>query len=205
VLSLKTVTVNSLATACAECLNRNLSVKKENTDYLKMVYGLESIFHNVPKLILMIIFSALLGILPQTFITLLPFALIRRYAAGVHAKNSISCALMSLIMFVAVPFLAKGIYVNAAIMFLSLAFVAFIMYRYAPADTEARPILGNMKRKKLKRKAIIACAFLPVLALILHETFYVLIVTGAIYAAIAVLPVTYNFLGRSINNYEQYE
>jgi len=171
-----------------------------------MVLGIEILLHNIPKMILLVLISAVLGILMQTLITWLSFAIIRRYASGLHAKNSITCTIYTLAMFIVVPYALRGVYIHLSIVILVFAFITLALYRYAPADTKSRPILGKKKRALLKRKALISCGFLLVLiAVPQFEAFRALITVGAVYAAMAVLPATYKLLGRSMKNYEQYE
>ena len=97
-----------MALSWANALNQR--TKKEGSDFQKMVLGLEILLHNIPKLILMVVLSAVLGILMQTFIIWIPFAIVRRYASGLHAQNGITCTIMTLLMFVAVPYFAYGHY-----------------------------------------------------------------------------------------------
>jgi len=196
--------LHSIAIKCVSSLNRH--VKKEGADVQKMVLGVEIFLHNIPKLVLTVLISALLGILPLTLLTWLPFACIRRYASGLHASNNIACTLTTLLMFVAMPYLMQGTHTNIGVLFLVFGLVGIGLYKYAPADTKARPILGKAKRARLKKKSVIASVCMLAFALVLRNgAFYVLISTGAVYALITVLPATYTILGRSKNNYEQYE
>jgi accessory gene regulator B len=105
-----------------------------------------------------------------------------------------------------VPYALQGIYINTAAFILIFAVIGIGLYKYAPADTAARPILGKKKRARLKKKAVAASIVVLVLALVfLNEVYYGLVAAGAVYAIIAILPLVYKILGRSINNYEQYE
>jgi accessory gene regulator B len=201
---LKTNLLHDLAVSWTSIINRH--VKREGIELQKMVLGMEIILHNVPKIILMVAIAFLVGILPLTMVTWLSFACIRRYAAGLHAENSITCTIITLLMFVAVPYAVQGVYINEAILFSVFAILGFGLYKYSPADTAARPIIGKLKRARLKRKSLIACFILPILAWVLRlEAFYVYVATGAMFAVLSVLPLTYKLLGRSVNNYEQYE
>jgi len=186
--------------------NLNQYVKREGTDFNKMVLGLEILLHNIPKLILVAVIATALGILQQSLITLATFACIRRYAAGLHARSGFKCTLMSLLMFVAIPFAVQFININLITMTMIFLLSSFAIYRYAPADTDARPIIGKAKRKRLKTKSLTACICLFFVALALqNEALYALVVLGVTYGVIAILPITYTILGRSVNNYENHE
>lgn len=201
---MKTDMLHTLAESWASSLNRY--AKKEGIELQKMILGMEILLHNIPKLILMIFLAHFAGILSQTIAAWLPFAFIRRYAAGLHAKNSITCTIATLLMFVAVPLALQDVYISQAIFLAVFAVLGIGLYKYAPADTAARPIIGKAKRARLKRQSAIACATLPILTLMLRlEAFYVYVAIGAVFAVLCVLPLTYKLLGRSVNNYEQHE
>lgn len=201
---MKAYSINRIALCCATCLNRSLN--KEGSDFQKMVLGLEILLHNLPKMILLIGVALMLNMLPLAIVTWLPFAVMRTFAAGLHAKNSINCTVSTLFMFIVAPYFAYGFYLNIFSLLLVFAVVMLVLYKYAPADTAARPILGKIKRARLKKKSLISCALILAFALIfLNETFYVLIALGAIYTAVVVSPITYKILKRRMNNYEQYE
>lgn len=205
-MTLKKDMFHIMAVKCVNGLNRYAG--KEMRDRQKMVLGVEILFHNIPKLLLMLILATLLGILPQTILIWLPFACIRRYAAGLHASNNITCTLATLFMFVAMPYIivTQGISINVWVLLAIFGLVNAGLYKYAPADTNARPILGKVKRIKLRKKSVMAGLCMLALALALRSAvYYALISMGGVYALITVLPVTYKILGRSINNYEQYE
>jgi len=171
-----------------------------------MILGLEIVLHNVPKLILLVVVSNFMGILPHSTITWLSFACIRRYASGLHARNSITCTVMTLLMFAAIPYALQDMYLYGEILILIFVVISLMLYKFAPADTASRPILGKRKRAKLKVKAVASSIFLLILTIIFStESFYVLTAVGAIYAVIAILPCTYFILRRSLNNYEQFE
>ena len=190
----------------SKCFHINRYVQKDGIELQKMTLGLEIILHNIPKIILMMTVAIFLGILLQTAITWLTFASIRRYASGLHAQNSTTCTVASLLMFVAAPYVMQGVYLSVGKFILIFAVVVYGLYRYAPADTAACPILGAKRRAKLKKRAVLSGIAVMVLAIIIFDdVFYVLVATGAVYAVIAVLPTTYKILKRSMNNYEKYE
>lgn len=201
---MKIISLHGLAVSLTNALNRHAN--KEGIELQKMVFGMEIILHNIPKLVIMLTAALILGILPQTLATWLPFAIIRRYAGGLHAKNSITCLAMTLFMFVFLPFVAQGVFINALTLILFFVAISIVLYMYAPADTAAQPIIGKAKRLARKKKAMVACGLILILTLMFQlEAFYVLVTIGVIYAVMAILPYTYKILGRRMNNYEDYE
>lgn len=186
----------------------NQYTQKEGVELQKMTLGMEIFLHNIPRLVLLAVVAVLLGVLPQFAAILLPFSWIRKYACGLHARNGLNCTVVSLLLFVAVPFVlhALDIQMNAGTLVLVFVLISICLFKYAPADTAARPILGEKKRARLKRNSVIASIVLLILALLLlNETFYGHVALGVIYATVSVLPITYKILGRSMKNYEQHE
>ena len=171
-----------------------------------MTLGIEIILHNIPKMVLLVVIALPLGILPQAMIMFFVFAAFRRSASGLHANSAMTCTLVTLLQFAAVPYALQGIYINVEVLLIVFALVGLGMYKYAPADTAARPLLGGKKRARLKKEAIVTSGLLLALALVLrNEALYSLFAMGAVYALIAILPLTYKILGKSMNNYKSYE
>lgn len=197
-------TIHNIAVSWATHLNRY--AQKEGIALQKMTLGIEIFLHNIPKLILIAAVAAILGILPWVAVTWASFACVRRYASGLHAANSITCTIVSLLMFVGIPYVMQDMRLDAHVFCLWLAVIALALYRYAPADTAACPIVGKKKRARLKKRAVFSCAVVMALALLLfNDAYYGLIALGTSYALILVLPITYKILKRSMNNYEKYE
>ena len=140
--------IGSIARTWANGLNQY--VNKEGKDLQKMVLGFEVLLHNIPKIIVMILAAHLLGVLHLTVLTWLPFACIRRYAGGLHASNSTSCTITMLLMFVAMPYFLQGVGISAIGMTLLYGIVCLGLWKWAPADTKAKPIIGEEKRRRLK-------------------------------------------------------
>ena len=167
---------------------------------------MEIILHNVPKLILLMAIAGMLGILPQTLAVWIPFIVIRRYSAGLHARNGYMCTIMTLLMFAVVPYFFQNISINITSLGIVFFVVAVCLNKYAPADTANRPILGYNKRKKLKRSALLAaCIIFMVTLFFVEARYHLLVAIGSSYATMAILPITYKILNRSVNNYEKYE
>ena len=172
----------------------------------KMILGMEILLHTIPKVALMLVAAAFLGVLPLTLAAWLPFACIRRYASGLHAKNSINCAVACMILFVAVPYLLQSVNIDIVTHVLAFVVTGIILYKYAPADTESRPIIGKKKRARLKKEAVIANFVLLMLSVFfIDASLYLMVSLGVVSAAIHTLPLLYKLLGRRTNNYEQYE
>jgi accessory gene regulator B len=193
-----------MAVGIADVLNRY--EPKEGLAYKKVVLGAEIVLMNVSKMAIVLLLSVLMGVVPQTLLTLIGFNVLRRSAFGIHALTSIGCTLASLVMFVGIPFFLREVRVTSLTVAIVFVFIFAAMYLYAPADTKARPILGEKTRIRLKKRSITSCAVLGgVLVLIPSGEIKFMVTLGALYSALFVLPATYRILKREVNNYEKYE
>jgi len=194
------------ATALVLATRLNKYTHKEGLEFEKLVLGMEIFLINVSKMIVVYLLAVLLGIVPITLIVQGAYVVIKRYSFGLHALNTSVCTLGSCIMFVGLPWLLQGVAIN--VYMVVMAFVPFIicLYLYAPADTEARPLVGRKHRVRLKKRAVVSGIVLMIVAMIVpSEAVKFLIVLGASYQVISILPITYKILRRSKNNYEVYE
>ena len=184
----------------------NVYARKEGLELQKMVLGMEILLLNISKLIIIYVLAYWCGILDKTFIIHASFALVKRYSFGLHALNSTVCTLVSCCLFVVIPLLISDVGIHNKIVIAIFPFIIFALYRYAPADTKARPLIGTMLRKSLKKKAVVCGVVVMAIALLIpNESIKLLLVLGAVYQSIFILPLTYKILKRSERNYEEYE
>ena len=92
-------------------------VKNKYPDYNQdkldeIAYGLEGIYLTFTKLIVVFALSLLLGTFKDMILLLLFYNIIRTTAFGMHAKKSIHCLIMSIVMFVCGGVLCKYININ---------------------------------------------------------------------------------------------
>lgn len=196
--------LHSAALLLAKRLNQHTN--REGLDFLKLTLGIETFMINLSKLIVVYTLSAVLGIVLQTLTVHLGFLLIKRYSFGLHALNSTVCTVVSVCLFVVVPYVLSGLYITNDVLIPVSVCILFILYMYAPADTKRRPLFGKENRALLKKKAMVCGIILVCVALFIpngHIKF--LIMLGAVYQALMLLPVTYTILKRSGKNYEAYE
>lgn len=178
----------------------------EELEEEKLYLGVLNVIVNFIKTSIILILAACFSIVKEVLLMILVFALLRLYAAGLHAKKSISCTLTALIAFVGGAYLTLNFPINFRGAFLICVILSLLILKYAPADTENRPIIGPQHRKKLKRNAFIIAVVILVINLILKNvTFINLTMLAMLYQVISILPITYKILKRSYRNYEEYE
>ena len=128
------------------------NIKKNNqnitTEQLEVIeYGLESIYLTTTKIIIIILLSIVLNIFKETLLMLLFYNIIRLFAFGLHAKNSISCLITSLILFIGGAYISIYLNIGFTIKIILSIICTVLIAIYAPADTEKRPLINKNKRK----------------------------------------------------------
>lgn len=180
--------------------------KDDEEGYLKVKYGLEIILINVMKFAIVYGIALVTGLLLQTVTVHLSYLWLRRYSFGLHATKTLNCTIISLTMFVLVPFVFQNVPSNNWIVLGTFAFILLNMLLFAPADTESLPLLGEEHRKTLKRKAMIGTLILTGIALLIpFAEMKTLIMVGSLFQVISINPLTYKLLKRRYRNYEKYE
>ncbi len=184
----------------------NNNTEKDNLHFVKMKYGLEVLIINLSKIFLILIMAEVLGILKGTLLIMLSFAFLRSYAFGVHAKSSINCTSITSFLFFIGGFIAKFLSMTNDKVLLIFFIIIPLLYLYAPADTEARPLVGNQLRQKLKIKALLTGFILMILALSIYNSDLKFFISyGALCESITITPIIYKLFGRGYKNYERYK
>ncbi len=185
----------------------NITLKNKEMDNLtrkKVKYGIEVLIINISKLIITLIVAKLLGIVVETLETIIVVSLIRHYSFGAHASTSFLCTIVTLIMFIGPVILSKYINFNYYIDGVLFVISIILLYKYAPADTEKRPLISAKKREMLKKKTLIMVGVLGIVALITNiYSLKVTIFLGMFVASLMTTPLVYKILGQKYNNYER--
>ncbi|MCR8644650.1 accessory gene regulator B family protein [Paenibacillus sp. N1-5-1-14] len=196
--------VESLVSSFASTLNQERG--GSNIDYLKMKLGIEMLLINLSKAIFVYGIALIMHVFIPTLIIHLSYFAIRRSAFGLHANTSILCNIVSVLLFVGIPLIIEYITINNYVVAGLGVVCTTLLYRFAPADTDKYPILGEKKRSKLRKETVIASITVSCVALIVPIPIVKsLMMYGVLIQVSMVLPITYKLLKRSCNNYEQYE
>ena len=118
-------------------------------------YGLQLVFGEIPKTLILFLFAYMLGVLRYTILALLLIVPYRTFSGGVHLKTHIGCIIATNLFYVGNAFLSKSIsiepfYIKYILIAIIWIFSVFMIKLYAPADTENVPILRK-KDRTLKR------------------------------------------------------
>ena len=186
------------------------SIKKNkpdlNDEQLEIIeYGLEGLYLTTIKIIIIILLSIILNIFKETILMILFYNIPRFTTFGMHAKDSKSCLITSLLLFIGGTYLAIYANITLPIKIVLSVICLILIIIYAPADTEKRPLINTKKRKKFKILSIIICIILTILIIYFNNNYISnFMVIGLVECTIMILPITYKIFGLPYNNYKSY-
>ena len=79
-------------------IKNNKNINEEELEIIN--YGLESIYLTLVKIVIIIFLSLLLDIFKEVILMIVSYNIIRFFAFGLHAPNSTSCLITSIILFI---------------------------------------------------------------------------------------------------------
>lgn len=200
----ETNVIDILAETITNKLNNKLN--KEGLALIKMKLGIEILLINTSKILILLVVAAQCNLLKEAIFMSLVFGSIRRSAFGLHARSSVVCTLITLMVFVGGPYISQYVKLNNYQVFGIFTVLNLMLYKYAPADTEKHPILGKNLRKKLRKETVSMGIILMIITLIIqYPLVKSLIILAVSFEVISILPITYKTFNRGYRNYEQYE
>ena len=119
-------------------------------------YGLQLVMGEIPKTFVLLAIAYVFGVLKLSILALLLIMPYRTFSGGVHLKTHIGCIVGTSLFYVGSALLSKYIvlepvYIKYILILVTWAFSMVMIKLYAPADTEAVPILRK-KDRDLKRR-----------------------------------------------------
>ena len=138
-----------------------------------IVYGLQLIIGEIPKIFITLAIAYVLGVLELTLLTVIALTPYRVCSGGFHLKTHLGCIFSTTLYYCGVPILAKYISISQNVEYiLALAIWMFGMMMvklYAPADTENVPILRKSERKQKQILSYIMLTLGIIVAIIIKE------------------------------------
>ena len=138
-----------------------------------IMYGLQNIIGEIPKIFLIFIVAYALGILKLTLYSFLVIAPYRSFSGGLHMKTHISCIIYTLSLYCGTALLGKYIVISGIakyIIGISCWIFGMIMIKlYAPADTENVPILRKKERRQKQIMSYIVLTIEIIIALTINN------------------------------------
>lgn len=139
-----------------------------------IMYGLQNIIGEIPKIFIIFIISYFLGILELTLMAVLIIAPYRVFSGGVHMKTHIGCILYTLMLYSGSALIGKYIVLTGITKYMVTAviwvFCMVMIKLYAPADTENVPILRKQERRQKKFFSYIILTIEFIIAILINNT-----------------------------------
>lgn len=168
-------------------------------------YGLEIIYLNVVKLLVMFLAAFFLGILWETLVVAVVFGVLRTLASGFHAKTTWGCYPFTAVVYLGIPYVGQLMIVPKGLGLVIGVISIIIIGMYAPADTEDRPLINPKQRQSLRLKSVVAATGLVGVGGLLTRDYTFIFCSVSMVEAVLILPFTYKIFNRGYRNYESYE
>lgn len=137
-----------------------------------IMYGLQNIIGEIPKIFLIFIVAYIFNVLDLTIISFLVIATYRSFVGGLHMKTHVSCIIYTLSLYCGTAILGKYIFITGITKYvLGIAcwiFGMIMISLYAPADTENVPILRKKERKQKQIMSYIVLTVEIIIALTIN-------------------------------------
>ena len=174
-----------------------------------IMYGLQVIIGEIPKIFITIAIAYLLGLLELTILTLLLIIPYRACSGGFHLKTHIGCIISTTLYYVGTPLLAKHITITQNVEYilaLGIWIFGIIMIKlYAPADTENVPILRKGERRQKQILSFIMFTVGIIIAVIVKDSVISnIFLFGYLIQSIMITRLAYKLTG-SKYGYEVYQ
>ena len=169
-------------------------ITDENAEII--LYGLQLIIGELPKMFILFGLSFLLGIgwyMLFAFIAIIPY---KAVSGGFHLHTHIGCILSTVVFFYGVIFISKYLVLNDIqkyiLVGLSFIFGILMVSMYAPADTEEVPILRKKERKLKKILSYIMLTLILGISLIVKDQILSnILIVGSIFQSISISRLAY--------------
>lgn len=166
-----------------------------------MLYGFESVYILIGKVIIIFLLAAFLGIFKEMLIFLILFSIVRAFAFGLHATKSGICIIVSSICFLGIPYLLTKIELSIIIKIIIGLISIGLIYKNSPADTYKRPIVDPTRRRNLKLTSTIISIVYVILSFFCNNFINNCLLFSIILECIFISPITYKLFKLPYNNY----
>ncbi|QAS52230.1 accessory gene regulator AgrB [Halobacillus litoralis] len=176
-----------VADRCASWLHKKS--KGDRRRYLKMKLGFETLFINLSKMVVVYAVALWFQIFLATLLFHLSYYTIRRTSYGRHAGNSLMCSLISIVIFVGIPYVAPFIVLPTSMIILLFLINGWLIYKFAPSFTTKNRIPSRKKQLKLRNQSLGTCIIIMAVTLMISDsTAQTLLTSGATLASLLTIP-----------------
>ena len=172
-----------------------------------ILYGLQLLVGEAPKMILLFGISFILGFgleMVFAYFAIMPY---RAVSGGFHLHTHLGCIIGSAIFYYGDVLISKFLVLDSVekyiLVALSLIFGILMVSMYAPADTENVPIISKKERKTKKILSYITLILTLVVALIIPNQVYSnILIIGTIIQSMSITRIAYKLTNNKYGHEE---
>lgn len=162
-----------------------------------IMYGLQVIIGEIPKVFIILAIAFLLGIFKAALISMLIIAPYRCMSGGFHVKTHIGCIINTFLLYGGTAIMAKYVLLEGIskyiIAFVVWTFCMIMLKLYAPADTENVPILRKQERQQKQIMSYVILTIEFIIALTINNPFITsVIIFGDLIQTLTITRLAYN-------------
>ncbi len=179
----------------------NYDNRFDETKLAEIRYGLEGLYLQITKLIIIFIVAVFLNVFKELIILLIIYNIIRSTSFGLHATKSWICLVTSLLVFVGgaliVKYVTLDIYIKTIINIITIYFI----HKNSPADTKKRPIVNKKRRLFYKYISTFIAITFAYLSLFTNNMLSNCFVLSLVIQSFMISPTVYRIFKLPYNNY----
>lgn len=174
-----------------------------------ILYGLQLIIGEIPKMILILGISFILGFGWYMIFAYIAIAPYRAVSGGFHLHTHLGCILGTIIFYYGTVIISKYLILDDIqkyiLIALSLGFGLLMISMYAPADTEDVPIISKKERKTKKILSYIMLIITLIVALFVQDRILSnILIIGSIFQSVSISRIAYK-ITKNKYGHEVYE
>lgn len=174
-----------------------------------ILYGLQLIIGEIPKMILILGISFILGFGWYMIFAYIAIAPYRTVSGGFHLHTHLGCILGTIIFYYGTVIISKYLILDDIqkyiLIALSLGFGLLMISMYAPADTEDVPIISKKERKTKKILSYIMLIITLIVALFVQDRILSnILIIGSIFQSVSISRIAYK-ITKNKYGHEVYE
>ena len=181
-------------------------ISNKSDDELEIAkYGLNLFLMELYKLPIIFGLAYYLRIFKYCLLSYILLGIIRNHANGIHMRSGKGCLFYSCIALFSIVYISKILLLHWIFKILISLIIIYLIYKYAPADTEEKPIL-NLDTRKRKNTISIYTGIIYILISFIFPNKAIgnIFLLVLILECIMINPVTYKLFNRRYNNYEYF-
>ena len=166
----------NLPNRLAQKISSELNYDEEKSAVIS--YGIFAFLQILASLALVALLGVVLGVAIQALTVSFVSSILRQYSGGAHATKPSICLIVGTAATIAITLIAHYAAKFMPIEYLIctdvfvIAFSYYLVAKYAPVDSPAKPIKTEKKRKKMKRRSLIVLSMYVVFISILTIMYF---------------------------------